>query len=362
MNTGTAQNFYAVETMPPPWSVKVWVIWPYKKGIKGPFECVRHKHKKTGEEVWTTFFQGEQIDLPLRSKRPADPSRPHVGYHDLIGDRPIFWAPLKPELWQAKLPNVAFVWRDPDSVPTNFSYEKQTFSASELAEEMEADRASANRETHVSREKRQDRAAEQWWRDASRIKFGQTPDALTLRDCEGRLMRAVAMSGAGNVGDDLDIATSGALSAIAEAAGEVSHYATSDPGVRLTPCPQDGGENFLEAMRWFASLGARRRTRIVNDTRATWSLSQKQKILVWRALPIPLSFDEIGQHIAPRRRTKEKETESVSGTRAKQLFDEAIDWAWRVGAGLETTWADVEIERLRDRNRSWKRNNQGAIL
>lgn len=344
----SGQKFYAVSTMPPPWSVKVWVLWPYKRGLCGPFLCMRHRDN--GREGWVTFDKGARIDLPPKSKTPADPARPYIGYHNLEDDRPLYWAPQKPELWKMPLPAVAYVWRDPATVASNYSSQKQEFSAADLAAEMEADRDATNRETNVSRENRQGRVAEQWWRDASKINFDQSPQELTKRDCEGRLMRAIALSGAREMASDLTMMTSDALSMIAEAAGDASKYPTCDLAMRLMPDPREGGERFLEAMRWFASLGDRPWRPVINDYRTTWAFSEQQDILVKRALPIPYSYDEIGDPLG------------VSGDTVKKRYAKAIDWAWQVGAGLVSTWIDAEIAELRERNRAWKRNHQGAIL
>lgn len=343
------EAFYLVDELPPPLGVKMRVLWADKHGIRGPFDCVRWSDPKTRKERWSAYEHGELVHLPVR--RARDPERHWIGWHTLEGARPRLWAPIAPQFWQAPLPAPAFYWHN-DAVE-RMTYEKQEFSAADYAYEMEQEREAlrANPDAGETRREKIGRIAWQPWRDETRIVWGQTPDKLTLRDCEYRLMRAIAICAAGRIGADAASITSKAL---ANAIGEASDYVTDDAAVPLKPCQRDLGENFLEAMRWFTALG---------QGQEGWSVaefSRPQKVLLWRSLPMPMSFAEIGELLAnPPQRDKKKKAKlnkPFSGQYVREVNDKAIERAWRVGAGLVTTAAEVAITQLRERNRRVKRH------
>ena len=329
------QKFYRTAEMPPPLGVKVWAIWDGR----GPFLVARIRHPRSGREVWAADHDGEQVFLPVPKSRPADPDRPWIGWHTLKNDAPEYWAPTKPELWGLPMPPPAF---ERQAGPAKMWTAKQAFSATDAAAEMEADRETA-RNVPRETEPRGGRVTEQWWRDISLIKY-EPATALTLRMAEGRVMRAVACCGAGR---GLTLAVpevSGVLSAIAEAMARAGDYAVTDYVPRLEPLPADETD-FVEAMRWFTLLNP---PELWAAGRKAWAMSRPQNILIWRALPIPWSFDEIGEKL------------NLSGERARQINGKALETCWRAGAGVAKPGRD-HIGDLQERNRRYKRN-AAAVL
>lgn len=367
------EAFYATVAKLPPLGVPVRIFW----GGRGPFEATRITKawlKSRGlkvprgiaadEHVWVVVTDdGDTLYLP-DPRAPRDRDRGWIGWHTLGVDRetgeffdPEFWAPPlgKADAWRAAsvFPEPAF-YHDP-AAPARMWHEAASFDAATAAAEMEADRETAR----VSREKTQavyDGIAEQWWRDETKIKFGQSPDTLTLKDCEGRLMRCLAISSSGGFAEGLDsgldVETASMVGdGLMALAAETSEYVRNDVPVPLQPSPKDGGENYLQCMAWFLELGK------VHD-RPDWSVngfSRRQRILVWRAAANPLSYDEIGQRLAGRK------DDDISGNRVQELFTSAIETAWRVGAGLIVTNAQSRINEIRKRNRDFKRN-QGEMV
>lgn len=343
------EPFYSVADLPPPLGIKVRLIWRTAKGVTMPFDGVRWYDKRAKRDRWSTYDFGDLVHLPI--PRDAAVGLPWEGWKHLRGHAPLYWAPPHPaHAWRVPLPAPAFLWRDPPP-EVRMTYERQEFSAADMAYEMEMTRLGLMPERGET--DRPSRVAWQWWRDETKIAWNQTADNLLMKDCEGRLMRAVALSGAGRIGADAGSITSQALAhAIAEAAG----YADADASVPFLGAQCDRGDNFLEAMRWFTALG---------EGNEGWSLrcfSRAQKILVWRSLPMPLSYAEIGELLAnpfPQKpgKARKRAAKPITGERVRQIEKEAIEAAWRVGAGLVTTAAEIAVHQLRERNRRAKRTS-----
>lgn len=248
------------------------------------------------------------------------------------GEQPSAWRPLGP--WPDPLP-------DPLNTPAprlwssrmKFALVDEATTA-DLAREMENDRESA----------RAGRSAEpvdtrsQWWKDPYAIKY-QPAGGVTREMAEGRLMRAVAACGA-RAGLTLENRTTGTVLAdLATAASDAFRQfdATSDGAVQFRPLPQDH-QDFCEAMRWFAMLNP---PKSWAETRRLWTFNRMQKALLFRALPVPLNWREIGTRI------------KRSGERSRQLYSEAVVMACRVANSPNRSTA--EMNALRERNQAFRR-------
>lgn len=321
------EKFYRLSDMAPPLGVRVRVLWDGR----GPFEAARVAHPKIKKACWLIEVERRPVFLPDRTARPVDPKSPWNGLHTLKGDNPEFWAPIRPDLWSQPLPTPAFLYDGTVRMWTA----GQCFDATEAAAEMEADRENVSRGT-VEIEKRGARVAEQWWRDASQIRY-EPADSLTPRMAEGRIMRAVACCGAGR-GLTLKTQTFSAIvAAVAEAIDTAVADAASDYVARFEPLPRDH-QDFLTAMGWFSALNPPE-LRLPSEP---WGMSRSQIVLVRRAQNIPWSFDEIGDAF------------DVSGERARQINIAALRAVWQIGAGLQKPSRD-HIGELRERNRKAKR-------
>lgn len=303
-------DWYRVDDMPPPYTVRVWLEYAGRQ-----FIGVRSRDPSSGHDVWAAIHKDMVEPLAM-----LDGARPHL------------WRPQYPEMWKAPLPQ-----------PVVLSYEGvlrserlrfgavEEAEASELAREMERDRDDARR---GSGSVGGDEVERPWWMDATAIRYEVPPD-LTLRMVEGRLMRALLSCGADR-GRSVKIIQSGGFADLADAIGEAMADFQSSDIVRIAQLPQDHAD-FDVAMSWFCELN---RPDQWSRWRQKWSFSKAQRVLLYRALPTPLSFYEIGQELRWR-----------GHQRAQQVFKASIDICWRVANGLVVSARDREIEALRRRNR-----------
>ena len=181
----------------------------------------------------------------------------------------------------------------------------------------------------------------QWWKDASQVKY-QIAGEIDIRNLEGRLLRAVAARGAGQGFKLRNRTTATILAELSSAADQA--YNRNDPtssyGPKFTQLPQDQSD-FDEAMRWFTDLNP---PHLWPKSRGAWTLNRAQRVLNFRAMRVPWSFDTIGQDIG------------VSGERARQIYKQAIGKALKIANGPKVKSA--EIEKLQERNRAHRREMQ----
>lgn len=252
------------------------------------------------------------------------------------------WQPQAPEKWKAPLPDpVAVVEPRMWSSTMAFTLVDEADS-SELAREMERDREDAKRNGAPEEGSREPL---QWWRDADAIRY-EPAGQITPRMCEGRIMRAVAISG---YGGELTLkykSFSTVLAAICEKTPPP--YAMSDYVPRMNPLPADWND-FERAMGWFAALNPKPLPEA--DARADWSFTRPQWCMIMRSYNIPLSFGEIGEMLPAKAKDKGG---AVSGEAARRMYERAIRRACRIANGVDRTNHAQQIEAIRDRNRSWK--------
>lgn len=330
-----AETYYHVTPDMPPMNVRVKVVW----GGRGPFEAARVRHPETRKICWMTERDRRPVFLPVPRARAFDAAAPWAGYHTLDGDNPELWAPIRADLWQLPLPAPALEWAD---APARMWTARQEFNATEAAAEMQADRDNVSRETSV-REDTAARVAWQWWRDASLIRY-EPSESLTIRMAEGRVMRAVACCAPGSGLTLKRHSYSTIMAAVAEAVAASDEPVTSDIGTRFEPLPQDHTD-FLTAMGWFTALGLPPLPQPgahVGRRRKAWDFTRAQKVLIWRSLSIPWSFDEIGLEL------------ELSGERCRQIEKTALATVWNIGRAAASP-LDAPIQELRERNRRVRR-------
>lgn len=309
------EHFYALADMKPPVGVKVQVLWDGRL-----FVAARVAHPETKREAWLVEHNRVPVFLPLSRAKPI--GKPWEGWHTL-SSAPQLWAPCNAKTWRAPLPAPSFEMTG----DVRMWNAKQSFNAAEAAAEMEADRENASRETVV--ERTSERVAQQWWRDHVLIKY-EPRDSLTKRMAEGRIMRAIACCGVGRGLTLENVTASAIVAAMAEAVEAAAKDAVQDYAPRFEQLPQDR-DDWLTAMQWFTAI---------DPPNGNWTLSRRQRVMLLRALPMPWSYDEIGDDYR------------ISGERARQIYARALDRAYRMACQGVVPAID-RLEALRERNRRY---------
>lgn len=322
-----------METWYPPTSdipglgIRVLVQWAGRQ-----FAACRYYDKDVGQIRWATFEKGQRVNLPPKGQE-AD-----------FGYEPQAWRPEKPDLWKADLPEPLTsceprMW----SSRTKFQAVEEA-SAEELAREMEADRADAQRGCFAAengaaaaRAQMRDR---QWWRDGTLISYSQ-PGSISKQEAEGRMMRALAWCGAGS---GLTLRERTPLTILAAISDFMDGMEDERASMKFDPLPQDA-QDFEVAMGWFVRLYP---LEMRGKHAESWDFSTTQKVLLWRSRAVPLSFDQIGRLLA------------ISESAARQRvyggprYVGALERVWRAANGWKVwdhlTVADQVVE-LRKRNR-----------
>lgn len=288
------------------------------------FKALLWTNPDTGSLQWATYVNNELVFLPPKREAKTWLSQPDA------------WRPIDGKVWPDPLPKPLI-----GSVPRMRSSALEA-TAADLAREMEANRSDAQRANARGAYHSEPFSIDklQWWKDATLIVYKPAGeiDAMMV---EGRLMRAVAASQAG-YGLTLESRTVGkVLADLSTAADRAFNQEdpTSSYGLRFDPLPQDH-KDFDEAMRWFTELNP---PHVWHKHRKPWSLNRMQKVLFYRALPVPLSFQDIGDHL------------SRSGERARQIYKEALERVGKIANAPKSP--NVEIERVKERNREHKRQS-----
>lgn len=353
MSDGEA--FYAVAEMRPPASVKIKCLWPNKRGLGTPFICVRYVDPKSRKERWATMADGQIIRLPLEDKTPPVPSKTWIGFHNLITPEPQFWAPLSASTWSLPLPEPAYIWVDPETVPNRLWSARQAYTSVDAA--LDAEEMQRNRET-VSQENETEtvshRQAQQWWRQAVGLRYDDPallPEDLGKRMVAWRLHRAIHFAQPFRGYGRLHPQISPALQQLAMTQQDIRDRANNAPpdnelAMPIEMLPADDSD-FLSALDWFLGLQSPG-----DGLKGPWSLSNHQKVLAYRSLALPRSFREIGDRLTPQ----------VGDERARKIYHDALDQAWLIATGRKKNHTRDQIIALRERNRAFRRNQEGVIL
>jgi len=246
-------------------------------------------------------------------------------------DGPSCWRPLRPETWPDALP-APLPFQSAEDVMAQIG--RVAFSATEAAAEMEADRLAARQETK-KRGTDREREALPWWRDAALTVLHSPPGAITPRECDGRVMRALYFLGHGGAtppelrGRD----NAGVLEDLRKAAAQALREGRelpvppddTDRVPQLVRTPADTDERLLQALGWACEAYAHTDTLRI--------------VLLGRAANVPLSWSRIGGFLGITRQA------------AKDRYDRAMLRLTRIAnagttPGLDRTRAAV-IERNR---------------
>lgn len=272
---------------------------------------------------WFTYKSGEIVKLPPRGRK---------------GERwtlePDRWQPVDPAKWA--WPRGVAAEPLPVMVQPRMWSSHMSFSATEQAESDGLERSRSG-----------DVIEPRWWRDVTQIRY-EPRGEVSRKNCEGRVMRALAHCGAG---DDRALARLARDPTMADLAEAVAGWASAvDRGwlEYFQPLPVDDSD-FVEAMSWVTALDPvelrpRRRS---GSYRGVWRFNRAQLVLLYRAVTVPLSWADIGMQF------------KVSGERARQVYAQSIDACWRVanGAAAYRHLQPVDqVAALRERNRAYHRS------
>lgn len=260
--------------------------------------------RKSSPYKWATFVGGEPVWLPKRG----------------WSERPHCFQPIGPEPWPQPLPPPLPPLPDVIMGGIGNAKPKGTDDLARAASEY---------------------TGSEWWRDPGAIQHAP-PGEVTLEMCEGRLLRALAHAGQ-REGLTIGVRTAGdALAAAMDeaAAAQAAGVPTSGYRPQLVQTPADIGD-YTTAMGWWTALNP---PEMWHQRREPWSLSAQQKIMLWRALPLPMTYSEIGEKLKFRRE------------RAREVFIDGVEKAHRAANGRPVhrlfTQAD-QMAKLRGRNRAY---------
>mgnify|MGYP000022197331 CR=1 FL=1 len=250
------------------------------------------------------------------------------------------WQPQWPDKWQAPLPEPII------SARPQMWAERQSFGAvddaeaAELAADMERDRQMARDAGSVLPDD-SDVHEPRPWRDASWIRY-DLPGSITPKMAEARIMRAVALCGHGRGLTLVSKTTSDVLAKLA-AKMESQPYATNDYVARLQAFPQDHAD-FDTAMSWFVALAPRPITRM-HEVHADWDFNQRQELLIYRAMDVPLSYEQIGNRVEFK----------MTKQGVRDLYERTMRVITKVANGVPVMLGDgktqaEQLDALRERN------------
>lgn len=359
------REFYSVAVKPPPDGVVVLVIWDGRPA----FEAARVRHPRTGRRCWLTHDKGRPVLLPTDAPAP-DPRRPWAGWHTLSGTDPDYWRPLNIETWRLPLPAPAYI-QTPDapgrmwSATMRFAAVEEA-EAHELAAEMERDRDLARSGSTSASGAAVEPPERQWWLDPHAVTYSE-PGAISMRESEGRLMRAIAAEWWVRVEWPRLKTFSAVLAGLARSLplppGEA---AAQDPIIaRAEPTGRDQ-DDMLVALGWLRCLRdvsrnppARRSPAAVRTGRAARGARAAQAVLRLRASTPPLTWSRIGEDLGR------------SGEAARSLYRQALAEVTAAANGRATPEVDEvraerkaereRLDRLRGRKRRVDSGTTGAI-
>lgn len=327
-------DWYSLSDLPP--GRLIVRVWWMAHGVPRQMIVARAWQRRAW--AWTTYEDKQIVELPPKGRDK-----------DRWASEPICWQPRDDAwTWPGEPPKPLA----PHLVP-NYAATQQSFSAAEIAAEMERDRQDArdrpDDEGNRGLEVRE-------WTDADNVKY-QPVGEITAEMAERRVLRALAWCGAGQ-GLTLRTTTVGAILArMAEAASAEARAAEYEaiadrevyPPFKAMPKDRD---DFLVAMGWFTALNPPEHWR---DRRKAWALNRMQRIMLLRTTRVPLSWAAIGASFG----NLEKGDPGISGTRCQQIYAKGMEACWRVANGGEAFPGRrivKQIEALRERNRAHKRN------
>ena len=231
---------------------------------------------KSGRRGWVAFVDKKPVSMP-----PA-------GEAARWGTEPEAWRPEKPELWKAPLPEPltgphmeSRMW----SSRTKFAAVEEA-EAADLAREMEADRADAQRGSASSRREAAEEVAptKQWWLDASLITYSDA-GGINEREAEGRLMRAFIAERCESLETPRGRTSSEVLAGMIKPGAEARADATESLIIRSTATGDDI-RDMMTALAWWRVLDP--------PFKAVLKMRAAEPPLTWRAIGDALGLTHEG--------------------------------------------------------------------
>jgi hypothetical protein len=305
------ETWFPVTAAHPPRNVRVVVQWAGRR-----FRASRVVDPGSRAVRWVTAgADGEVVWLPPR------------GEAGCWGAEPDAWQPERPDLWRAPLPEALLscaprLW----SATQRFAAVDDA-EAADLAREMEQSRMAAGSVSFGASDcppgSRPEAPRARWWENPSAITYSP-PGAISRREAEGRVMRAIACfvwGGAGNgvqraLLRDYDEAT---VRDIAE-----REAASASGIVPLRPLPADIADE-LTATGWLPVLARPHRA-----------------ALRLMAAPWPVTLADLAVALGPSDRTGRRCTRAG----AQAVLDAALDEVCAVANGHQTAGVRVRAARL----------------
>lgn len=387
--------WFSVAASPPPIGVVVLVIWDGRPAFEAARVAdprvrtgrMRSGHPKATATCWLTHNKGRAVLLPTDTD-PPDPRRPWAGWHTLNGEAPDYWRPIHPERWQAPLPAPAYIQTPsaPGLMWSSTTRRRSTaldqvarvgidgLSAAELAREMEDMREAARAEGAGPEDEPPEA---QWWLDPHAVTYS-APGVITMREAEGRLMRAFAAEWWVRVEWPRLKTSAQVLANMSKSLPlALDEAAAQDPIIaRPEPTGRDH-DDMLEALGWLRILPrvtwrtigsvhlgkagvAKVRRNVVIGGRLGDSMLRGEEVLRLRARTPPLSWRRIGDDIGR------------SAEAARDLYRSALAEVTAAANGtatpeVETVRAKRHAERarldaLKARKRQAKKEARAAAL
>lgn len=228
--------------------------------------------QRTGGWGWLVYRDGEIVYLP-QPNDGLDPAGPTA------------WQPEREDLWPLPLPQ-PIEWKSRGSMSALTLAHSSTRDAELAAEVHEMREAARARGRHDDGPPDPPR----WWLDPSRVTYS-TPGSISKVEVEGRVMRALAGCGFGAPAAPRYRGVLNLLTAEADRLDVDWRAAQMErEAARFVGLQQDHTD-FLLVMGWFCALGS------PSSSRRAWSLTRRQRVLMWRAHRDGLPFQAIGDRL-----------------------------------------------------------------
>lgn len=353
-----ARPWYSVALQDPPLGVRVVVLWSARMFHAALVKDPRAK----GRMCWAVKDGVAAVFLPLTAderaraqRRAVEAGKGWAGPHTLDGDDPEFWSPLVPEAWKLPLPEIAFV-ADDDAPPTmwtagqsfkaveaSIAAEVGAMSAADLARDMEHSRDAAcsgapSAAAGSTKENRRGQgesvsepAGKQWWLDTHLVTYS-APGAISLREAEGRLMRAFIAERWVRMDRPSTMTFADLLAGLARSSPlSPGELAAEDPRpFFIEPTGRDQ-DDMLTALGWLKGLGRQ---------------SGREAVLRLRGQTPALTWRRIGTSVGVSHETARQRYAAALAT----IMAEANGWATDGGR-----LAQSALDDLREDNRRHKR-------
>jgi hypothetical protein len=331
------ETHYPVTDDTPGLNVRVVVVWAGRE-----FKAARIYDKKTRAWRWATEDGDKLVTLPPK------------GQERRWGEQPDAWRPEHPGLWKAPLPEPLAGWT-PSLEASNKALAARKVAgerdagiaamaprpnryAAMTAQADQSARTRAEIVAEVGAIEETPRAGDRQWWLTEALTYSAAGE-VSVREAEGRVARAILTDGIrGREGGPAGFSeTSSAMSGFIH---ETLLSSDADGArERFEPTPRDL-DDYIVAFAWFTALNP---PELWHHARRSWTLSQAQCVLVWRAITPALSWRAIRKHTGG------------SHEAARRVYGGAIAGVHRAANGkpvLQHVSVQDRMRALRERNRT----------